>query len=185
MAPTLVRPPLLSKGEFEDVSDLVEPALCSKWPLTSGVAGGKGVSPFICPCPPCWGCWGCCCCCWWWSFWPPWPPGPWGLTMRSPPPDWIWDSDNTKGGWWWPICVWVRVCLRLDVQIKIGDYLRGNDIGSGSVTGYPLWSSGNLRQHTELHYNCWAKIKTNWTRTNVIIEPLITYLTQDVIHKYI
>ena len=102
VAPTLVRPPLLSKGELEDVSDRVEPALCSKWPLTSGVAGGKGVSPFICP----WFCCCCCCCpppccCWWWSFGPP----PWGLTIRSPPPDWIWDSDNTKGGWWWPICV--------------------------------------------------------------------------------
>ena len=31
----MVRPPPLSKGEFEDVSDMVEPALCSKWPLTA------------------------------------------------------------------------------------------------------------------------------------------------------
>ena len=28
----------------------------------------------------------------------------------------------------------------------------GNDIGLGSVTGCRLWSLGNLRQHTELHY---------------------------------
>ena len=28
----------------------------------------------------------------------------------------------------------------------------GNDIGLGSVTGYRLWSLGNLRQQTELHY---------------------------------
>ena len=47
-------------------------------------------------------------------------------------------------------------------------WLMGNDIGSGSVTGCCLWSLGNLRQHTELHYIGWAKIKTNWTQTDVI-----------------
>ena len=26
----------------------------------------------------------------------------------------------------------------------------------------------NLRQHTELHYVGWVKIKTNWTQTDVI-----------------
>ena len=48
VAPTL-SPPLVSKGEFEDVSERVELVLCTKCPLTSGVAavGGKGVSPFI------------------------------------------------------------------------------------------------------------------------------------------
>jgi hypothetical protein len=30
--------------------------------------------------------------------------------------------------------------------------LRGNDISSVSVTGCHLWSLGDLRRHTELHY---------------------------------
>ena len=95
VAPTLT-PPLVSKGEwFEDVSDRVELVLCTKCPLTSGVeaaVGGKGVSPFISG--PWWGGGACAACC---SL-------PWGLTIKRPPPDWIWDRDNTNGGWWWPIC---------------------------------------------------------------------------------
>ena len=88
--PTLVKLLLVcSKGEFEDVSDLLE-LLCIKWPLTSGLAGGRGVRPlfiaWVCPL----------CCPWSLAF-------PWGLTISSPPPDWIWDNDNTRGGWWWPI----------------------------------------------------------------------------------
>ena len=52
--------------------------------------------------------------------------------------------------------------------IKVHRWLRGNDISSGTVTGCCLWSLGNLRQHTELHYVGWTKIKTNWTQTDVI-----------------
>ena len=44
----------------------------------------------------------------------------------------------------------------------------GDDIGSGSVTSYRLWSLGDHRQHTEMHYVDWAKMKTNGTRTDVI-----------------
>ena len=32
--------------------------------------------------------------------------------------------------------------------ILTGDYVRGNDIGLGSVIGCRLWSLGNLRRHT-------------------------------------
>ena len=50
VAPTLT-PPLVSKGEFEDVSERVELVLCTKCPFTSeaveAAVGGKGVSPFI------------------------------------------------------------------------------------------------------------------------------------------
>ena len=43
-----------------------------------------------------------------------------------------------------------------------------DDIGSGSVTGCCLWLLGDHRQHTEMHYGGFAKIKTNGTQTDVI-----------------
>ena len=46
-------------------------------------------------------------------------------------------------------------------------WLRSNDISSSSVIGCCLWLLGDLRQHTELHYVVLAKIKTNWTQTDV------------------
>ena len=36
------------------------------------------------------------------------------------------------------------------------------------MTGCCLWLLGDIRQHTELHNVGWAKIKTNWTWTDVI-----------------
>ena len=38
------------------------------------------------------------------------------------------------------------------IQSKIGDYGVMTYLSSGSVTGCRLWSLGDLRQHTELHY---------------------------------
>ena len=44
----------------------------------------------------------------------------------------------------------------------------GDDIGLGSVKGCRLWSLGNHRQHAEMHYVGFAKIKTNGTWTDII-----------------
>ena len=40
----------------------------------------------------------------------------------------------------------------------------GDDIGSGSGTGCRLWSLGDHKQHTEMHYIGCTKIKTNENR---------------------
>ena len=65
--------------------------------------------------------------------------------------------------------------LEIVVSVKVHRWLRGNDIGSGSVTDCLLRSFSDLKRQTELHYIGWSK-NQNKLKPNKCHYPLITYL---------